>query len=196
MTLDLKAAAFVSGLRPFPVAVTTVHEGRTNGLMSLSGGSASIVPEAPRATVSITKYNHSHDMILEGGVFTIHQLSNAPEDLETSLEILMTLGGSSGRDEDKIKRLDTRPGVTGAPILSGALIYAECRVTHSLDCEENTLFVGDIVAAEQLRKGGKLDIGEAWSKLPPEWIETYDRNHAPQLDSAREYRGLPPVPHD
>lgn len=196
MTLDLKAAAFVSGLRPFPVAVTTIHDGRPNGLMSLSGGSASIVPEAPRATVSITKYNHSHDMIAASGIFTIHLLSNEPDDVATSLEILMSLGGSSGRDGDKIGKLETRPGVTGAPILCGALVYVECRVTRSLDCEENTLFVGDVVAAEQLRRGGRLDIGEAWAKLPPEWIEAYDRNHEPQLASAREYRGLPPIPHD
>lgn len=37
MTVDLKAAEFTfQGLRPIPVAVTTVHGGRANGLMSLS----------------------------------------------------------------------------------------------------------------------------------------------------------------
>ena len=41
MTLDLKAADYtLSGLRPFPVAITTVYEGRANGLMSLSAGAA------------------------------------------------------------------------------------------------------------------------------------------------------------
>ncbi len=48
MTLDLKAAEYtLSGLRPFPVAVTTVDGGRANGLISLSAGAAAIVPEAP-----------------------------------------------------------------------------------------------------------------------------------------------------
>jgi flavin reductase (DIM6/NTAB) family NADH-FMN oxidoreductase RutF len=122
MTLDLKAAEFTfQGLRPIPVAVTTVHGGRVNGLMSLSGGPAGIVPEAPRATVSITKYNFSHDLILDGGVFAMHVLSNDPDMLDTSLEILMTLGGSSGRDGDKISKLETKEGVTGSPILLGAL---------------------------------------------------------------------------
>ena len=90
MTLDLKAAEYtLAGLRPFPVAVTTNDGGRLNGLMSLSAGSMSIVPEAPRVAVSLTKY------------------------------------------------------------------------------------------------------GEARAKLPPEWIEQYDTNHAPELQSARRYRGLP-----
>ena len=192
MTLDLKAAEFTfQGLRPIPVAVTTIHGERANGLMSLSGGPAGIISEAPRVTVSITKYNFSHDMILNGGVFAMHVLSNDPSIIDTSMEILMALGGSSGRDGDKLAALETKAGVTGTPILLGALSYVEARVTGSLDNDENTIFVGDVVAAERLNKGRKLDIGEAWSKLPPEWIEQYDRNHHPQLDHCRLMRGLP-----
>ncbi len=191
MTLDLKAAEFTfQGLRPIPVAVTTVHGERANGLMSLSGGPAGIISEAPRVTVSITKYNFSHDMILNGGVFAMHVLSNDPSIIDTSIEILMALGGSSGRDGDKLAALETKTGVTGTPILLGALSYVEAQVTGSLDNDENTIFVGDVVAAERLNKGRKLDIGEAWSKLPPEWIEQYDRNHHPQLDHCRLMRGL------
>lgn len=193
MTLDLKSAEFTfQGLRPIPVAVTTVHGGKVNGLMSLSGGPAGIIPEAPRATVSITKYNHSHDMILGGGVFAMHVLSNDPDQIATSLDILMALGGSSGRDGDKLAALATKAGVTGCPILLGALSYVEVRVTGSLDNDENTIFVGDVVASERLNKGRKLDIGEAWAKLPPEWIAQYEHNHHPQLAHCREMRGLDP----
>jgi flavin reductase (DIM6/NTAB) family NADH-FMN oxidoreductase RutF len=191
VTLDLKAAEFTfQGLRPIPVAVTTVHGERANGLMSLSGGPAGIVPEAPRATVSITKYNFSHDLILNGGVFVMHVLSNDPEMIETSLAILMALGGSSGRDSDKLAGLETKTGITGAPILLGALSYVEAQVTGVLDNDENTIFVGDVVAAERLNKGHKLDIGEAWGKLPPTWIKQYEDNHHPQLDHCRMMRGL------
>ena len=197
MPLDLAVANnALAGLRPYPVAVTTVDDGRTNGLMSLSGGSAGIVPEAPRATVSITKYNFTHDLILDGGIFVIHVLGGAPEVLDESLDILMTLGGSSGRDGDKLAGLRTKPGVTGAPVLLGALTYVECRVTGSLDNDENTIFVGDVVAAERLNPGGRLTVGEAWGKLPPEWIEQYDRNHHAQVDHCRTMRGLPIPSHE
>ena len=189
--VDLDAFAFtMQGLRPIPVAVTTVHEGRSNGLMSLSGGSAGIIPEAPRATVSITKYNFSHDLILDGGVFVIHVLSAEPELLDASLEIIRVLGGRTGREGDKIGEVATTTGVTGAPILSQALSYVECRVTGSLDNDENTVFVGDVVGAERLHSGRRLDIGSAWSGLGKEWTDRYEENHEPQIEHSRRMRGL------
>ena len=63
-------------------------------------------------------------------------------------------------------------------------------MTGSLDNDENTIFVGDVIAAERLNKGRKLDIGEAWAKLPPEWIERYEHNHHAQLEHCRGARGL------
>src|ERR1700732_4741454 len=192
MTLDLKAAEYtLSGLRPFPVAVTTIHEGRPNGLMSLSAGAGGIVPEAPRVTISLTKYNLTHDLVLRSGVFAMHLLAATPEPaLDASLRILMGLGGSSGRDGDKIAPFDTKPGVTGAPILLDALSYVEGRVVASLDIQESTIFVADVVGAERLRAGERLRIGPAWEKLPREWIEQYETKHVPPLESARRHRRL------
>jgi flavin reductase (DIM6/NTAB) family NADH-FMN oxidoreductase RutF len=181
----------LGGLRPFPVAVTTVAGGRANGLMSLSAGSAGIVREAPRVTVSLTKYNFTHDLLIEGGVFAMHLLCADDEIIDESLNILMTLGGSSGRDGDKLASLHTKVGVTGTPILIDTLAYVEATMSGSLDNDENTIFVGDVVASERFRPSGKrLDIGNAWKRLPPEWIEQYERNHEPQLADSKRRRGL------
>jgi len=189
MTFNVDAAnSVLAGLRPYPVAVTTIDNGFANGLMSLSAGSASIVPELPRATISLTKYNKTHDMLLKSGVFAMHMLSAGPDEIEKSLEILMTLGGSSGRDGDKITKLRTAAGVTGVPILLHAHSYVECRVTGSLDNDENTIFVGDVIAAHVFSTAQRLRIGEAWGKLPQDWIEQYETNHVPQLENAREHR--------
>ncbi len=196
MSLDLAAANYtIQGLKPFPVAITTNDGGQLNGLMSLSAAAGGIIPEAPRMTISITKFNHSHDMIVRSGVFCMHLLSNDPDIIDASLNILMTLGGSSGRDGDKIVGLKTKKGVTGCPVLLDSLSYAECRVVNSMDADENTIFLADIVHSERLRKGGRLNVGEAWSKLPPEWIVQYDANHAPQMNHCRKMRGLP-IPTD
>lgn len=192
MSVDLKAADFtLQGLKPYPAAITTVLNGRENGLMSLSLAAGGIIPEAPRVTISITKYNFTHNLILESGVFVAHILGNAPDVIDDSLNILMTLGGSSGRDGEKLANLDTKTGETGAPILQGALSYVECRVLASLDAQENTIFLADVVAAGKLREGGKLNIGEAWGKLPKEWLDQYNANHHPQLNDCRRQRGLP-----
>lgn len=189
MTINVEAAnSVLAGLRPYPVAVTTIDNGFANGLMSLSAGSASIVPDLPRATVSLTKYNKTHDMLVNSGVFAMHMLSADPDEIERSIEILMVLGGSSGRDDDKISKLRTTVGVTGVPVLLHAHSYVECRVTGSLDNDENTIFVGDVVGAEVFSSGQRLRIGEAWGKLPEEWIEQYEANHVPQLENARQHR--------
>jgi flavin reductase (DIM6/NTAB) family NADH-FMN oxidoreductase RutF len=190
VAVDLDSAnKTLAGLRPYPVAVTTELNGRVNGLMSLSAGAAAIVPEAPRVTISLTKYNLTHDLVKESGAFVMHLLGNG-DLLEASLNILMTLGGSSGRDGDKLDGLRTKPGLTGSPILLDSLSYVEGRVVHSLDVEESTIFVADVVSAETLHDGGRLHINEAWGKLPKEWLERYEANHVPQLESARSYRGL------
>ena len=196
MTLDLKAAdKALLGLRAFPAAVTTIHDGRTNGLMSLSVASCSIIYEAPRVSVGITQYNFTHDLILNSGVFVAHFLGNG-DLLEKSLEILMTLGGSSGRDGEKLTNLSTKSGVTGAPILDDALAYVEGRVFASVDTQESTFFYPDVVNAEiQHTNAARLNIAEAWSKLPKEWVETYEANHLAQTNSARRNRGLPEQDH-
>ena len=189
--LDLAAAAYaLAGLKPFPVAITTVADGRANGLISLSFASGGIVPEAPRATIGLTKYNLTHDLVHESGVFAVHLLGNDESIIDASLEIIMGLGGSSGRDADKISAFRTKTGETGSPILLDALSYVEARLVKAFDADENTIFLGDVVAAERLNPGGRLNIGEAWSKLPPAWIERYDRNHVPQLEHARQCRVL------
>jgi flavin reductase (DIM6/NTAB) family NADH-FMN oxidoreductase RutF len=87
--------------------------------------------------------------------------------------------------------LRTRPGLSGVPILTDALAYVEARVCGTLDNDENTIFVGDVIASERLRpKGGRLHINEAWGRLPRDWIEQYEHNHAGQLEDARRRRGL------
>ncbi len=189
---QLDAVSFtMSGLRPIPVAVTTAHGGRSNGLITLSGGPASIVPEAPRAMIGITKYNFSHDLIMASGVFVMHVLGKSDEMLDDSIEIIRSLGGSSGRDGDKLAHLRTKAGVTSAPILLDSLGYVEVRVTGRYDNDENTTFYGDVVASERLGRGGKLDIGLAWAELGTAWTDEYERNHEPQVDHSRRMRGLP-----
>jgi flavin reductase (DIM6/NTAB) family NADH-FMN oxidoreductase RutF len=192
MTLDLAAANWhLAGLRPFPAAVTTVAGGRVNGCIALSPGSASVVPEAPRVTVGLTTHNLTHDMVRQSGVFALHLLSGEDTDLEASLAIVMGLAGTSGRQGDKIGGFLTREGVTGSPILLGALSYIEGRVVDALVTEENTIYLADVVAAERLRSGRRLSVAEAWAKLPSSWVEKYERDHIEQENFARAARGLP-----
>lgn len=191
MSLDRKALdATLGGLQPFPSAITTVASGRANGLIVLSAAPGGIVPDLPRITVNLTKYNLTHDLVHESGVFAVHVLGNDEQVIESSLEIIMGLGGRSGRDGDKLGAFRTKTGETGAPILLDAWSYVEARVVKTFDADEHTTFLGDVVAAERLHSGGRLTIGEAWSKLPPEWIQSYEHSHLAQIEHARRCRAV------
>jgi flavin reductase (DIM6/NTAB) family NADH-FMN oxidoreductase RutF len=106
------------------LAVTTQHEGRSNGLVAATGVFASLVPEAPRVLIELTKSSLTHDLVLASRVFALHVLPAAPNDaLKTSLSLVRTLGMRSGYDGDKMVGLAARPGVTGCPILAETLTY-------------------------------------------------------------------------
>jgi flavin reductase (DIM6/NTAB) family NADH-FMN oxidoreductase RutF len=198
MSLDLAAAdSVLAGLRPYPVAVTTKSGDRLNGLISLSAGSGSVLHEAPRVQISLAKRNLTHDLVLESGVFAMHLLADGDDDVrERSFAIIRGLGGSSGRDRDKIADFNTKPGVTGSPILLDALSYVEGRVVFTLDTEESHLFIADVVAAERLHRLPKLTIASAWADLGSDWTDNYERNLIHEYNAARVERGLPeqPVP--
>lgn len=179
-----------------PLAITSHYEGRDNGLMISSGACGSVTFDGPRILIGICKPNFSHDLIMKSQKFTVHALARGPEDaFEKSKEILMTLGGSSGRDGDKISSLSVKRGVTGCPILTDSLVYAECAVVNSMDGDENTFFLGDVLVAEQLGEGPPANGGALWNALPKVWTEAYDKKHADPdglVEQSRRLRGLPP----
>ena len=66
------------------VAVTAEHDGRANGLISTTAVTASLLPEAPRLSVHLSRANLTHDLALAAGTFAVHLL---PADA-TGLEIV------------------------------------------------------------------------------------------------------------
>lgn len=190
MTIDQSALdRFVLSVRSPVLAVTTHCDGRDNGLIVLSGRASSVIPDAMRMSVMISKPNLTHDLIMRSGVFAIHLLCSEP--VARSAEIIRTLGGRSGHAGDKMQGLATRHGVSGAPILCDALSVVECKVVKSFDCDETTFFLGDVVAAKRLAKGLPLDVARAWAELGEDWTSAYERRHNDGLIAeARKARGL------
>jgi flavin reductase (DIM6/NTAB) family NADH-FMN oxidoreductase RutF len=174
------------------LAITTTHRGRSNGLIAATGVFASIVPEAPRVFVELAKATLTHDLVLASGVFALHLLPAAPaQALETSLSMVRVLGMRSGRDGDKLGAFPARAGVTGSPILTDALTYVEARVVDTLDGEEMTGFLADVVAGERLRDGDALTVRILRERMPAEWQAEWQASLGRQLAEARRRRGLP-----
>jgi flavin reductase (DIM6/NTAB) family NADH-FMN oxidoreductase RutF len=173
------------------LAITTHHQGRSNGLVAATGIFASLVPEAPRVLVELTKATLTHDLVLASRVFALHLLPSAPSDaLATSLSLVRTLGMRSGHDGDKMASVPTRPGTTGAPILTQALTYVEARVVKTLDAEELTVFLADVVGGGRFLGGAPLTLGVLREHLPKDWLGEWAASRDRQVNEARRRRGL------
>jgi flavin reductase (DIM6/NTAB) family NADH-FMN oxidoreductase RutF len=173
------------------LAITTHHEGRSNGMVAGTGIFASLVPEAPRVLIEITKTSLTHDLVLASRVFALHTLPATPNDaLTTSLSLVHALGMRSGHDGDKMAGIAARPGVTGSPILAETLTYVEARVVGTLDAEELTIFLADVVGGGRHQSGEPLTLRVLREHLPKEWLAEWATSRERQINEARRRRGL------
>ena len=173
------------------LAITTHHQGRDNGLVAGTGLFASLVPEAPRVLIELAKTSLTHDLVLASRVFALHTLPATPNDaLLASLSLVHALGMRSGHGGDKMAGITARPGVTGSPILAETLTYVEARVVATLDGEELTVFLADVVGGGRLRSGEPLRLGVLREHLPKEWLAEWAASRERQIDEARRRRRL------
>jgi flavin reductase (DIM6/NTAB) family NADH-FMN oxidoreductase RutF len=173
------------------LAITTHHQSRTNGLVAATGVFASLVPEAPRVVIELTKASLTHDLVLASRVFALHLLPATPDAaLVSSLAHVHTLGMRSGHDGDKMAGITARPGVTGSPILADALTYVEAQVVATLDGDELTLFLADVVEGGRFRDGDPLTLGVLRTHLSKDWLAEWATSRDRLISEARRRRGL------
>lgn len=164
------------------VAVTAAYEGRRNGLISSTALTASLLPEAPRIAVHLSRTSFTHELVLASGAFAVHLLP-----IE-GLEVFHTLGLRSGRDGDKLDGFETRPGATGSPVLTDAVAYVEGRVVETLEADDLTIVLADVVAGAQLRDEPFLTIEQVQERMPPEWQAEWEARLETELREARRLR--------
>src|SRR5207247_4443099 len=68
--------------------------------------------------------------------------------LQGQRELAGKLGRSSASTPQKLKGIKTKPApVSGAPILTDALGWVECRVVATLPAGDHTLVLGEVIEA-------------------------------------------------
>src|SRR5438874_1399632 len=174
------------------VAITSERAGKRNGVISDSAVRASIVPEIPRISVYIHKFNFSHDLIFDTGRFALHLLRNDQFDL------IHRLGFTSGRARDKLAEVPHRPGMLGVPVLDECYAHFECRVANVMDTGSSTCFLGDVVevgyGASTGPRGTVMTAAYFRTNMPPEWQEEYETLlAAAQRFAAERSRDIKPV---
>src|SRR5437016_5237638 len=114
--------------------VTTKGEEHLCGLTANAVASLSLEP--PLLLVAVDRRSHSHGCFKKNKCFAVNVLSADQEELSRRF-------ARTGPKE--FADLGTTTAITGAPILKGALAYADCRLVEVLTGGDHDIFIGEIV---------------------------------------------------
>jgi flavin reductase (DIM6/NTAB) family NADH-FMN oxidoreductase RutF len=118
---------------------------------------ASFAP--PLVAVGVKADSHAHAIIKETNAFALNVLGKGQQALAFTFFKPATRQGSTISGEP------TRPGVTGAPILTNAPAYVECRLVATVEKGDHSVFVGEVVEAGVARAPeGRADDATLWLK--------------------------------
>lgn len=128
--------------------VTTITPDGPRGLTASAFTSVSVAP--PMVLVVIDKRGRSNARIARAGVFCVNILGAGQDDLSDRF------AGRIKGLEDRFAGVQTRSAETGSPVVEGALAFLDCRVLQAHDAGDHTIFVGLVVACDELAEGSPL----------------------------------------
>ena len=128
------------------VAIVTTLDtaGSPCGLTVNSFSSVSLSP--PLVLFCLDRAAHTLPAFLESNHFVINILDQSQRDLSQRF---------AGRQEERFAGLDYRHGVSGSPVLTGALAVIECRRQQVLDGGDHFIFLGQVLSVDA-REGDPL----------------------------------------
>ncbi len=166
--------------------VTAAADGRRGGLIATFVSSASIVTEMPRVLVGLARQHHTWGLAEAAGAFALHLIA------EEQLDWVWRFGLASGRDADKLAGLPVRAGVTGAPVLTEAPAFLDCRVEARWDTGDRTVYLAEVVEGAVARPAAILTMKRAVQLAPPERLrelkEGLARDAAVDAEAIRRWR--------
>ncbi|HVH09271.1 MAG TPA: flavin reductase family protein [Gemmatimonadales bacterium] len=136
-------AAWHAVLGRFPYALcalTVKRQADEHGMTASWVSQASLDP--PMVVVAVENTSKTIGMIRDAHQFALNVL------LDGQRELAGKLGRASASTPHKLKGVKTKPApVSGAPILSDALGWVDCRVVATLPAGDHTLVLGEVVEA-------------------------------------------------
>jgi flavin reductase (DIM6/NTAB) family NADH-FMN oxidoreductase RutF len=120
--------------------VTSESSGVRHGLTVNSLASVSLDP--PRVVFSVGTASRTLELIRKCNSFAITMLEENQE------AIADVFAGKTVADEDRFEGLETFTLSTGCPLLKAGHAFLDCVVVHEYVMLNSTLFVGEVVAAQ------------------------------------------------
>jgi flavin reductase (DIM6/NTAB) family NADH-FMN oxidoreductase RutF len=169
--------------------VTAAAPAGRGGLIATFVTPGSIVPEMPRVLVGLARQHLTWSLVEAAGAFALHLLA------EEQVEWVWRFGLESGRDRDKLAGLPLRAGVTGAPVLTEAPAYLDCRVEARWDTGDRTVYLAEVVDGAVVRPVPVLTLKRAVQRAPAERLrqlkEGLERDAAVDAEAIRQWRDKP-----
>lgn len=140
-TATERAEQLRSAMRAWTSGVTIVaatYNGERHGMTVNSFTSISVDP--PMIAISLQTVSRTHDVVARAGAFGVTILAASQQELS---ERFANRSASMGERWDGLE-LETL--VSGAPLIKGGLACMDCRVTQSIPCGSNTLFIAEVMA--------------------------------------------------
>ena len=145
---------------PNPVVLVTCGKGGETNIITLAWA-GTVCGAPPMVSISVRPATHSHGLLRRHGEFVV----NFPT--VDQLGAVIICGLKSGRDCDKWAEAGLHPDpsdVIQTPGIAECPVSLECRVKHTLDLGQHTLFVGEVVRARR-------DLSWKGAPAPIAWVE-------------------------
>ena len=117
--------------------VTTAAGDEVSGMTANAVMSLSLDP--PLVVVSVDRQATMHGLLQRGQCFAINILRREQEDLSNRF---------AQRGPKDFSDLETKTAESGAPILTAALAYVDCRLVEIAAAGDHDMFIGECLAGE------------------------------------------------
>ena len=126
---------------PYGFYITGVvgADGEPNGFTTCWVSQVSFEPQ--QLVVAARKDQHTHDLLEQGGVFSLNFLDTEQEDLARRFT------GPLKPENGAVGGSPYTTGETGAPLFEEAFAHLECRVVGKMEAGDHTVYLGEVVAA-------------------------------------------------
>lgn len=105
-----------------------------------------VTSEPPQLAISCHKNNHTTEVILGSGVFSVSVLKK-----DVNMKIIGDFGFSSSGVIDKFAGVNYMKGPSGAPIVMDSTVaWFDCKVTKSIDLGTHYLIIGEVLDADEI----------------------------------------------
>lgn len=108
--------------------------------------------EPYRMMVAINKENYTHELIHKSKKANISVLNT-----QANLELIGHFGFRTGRQYDKLQKVELKNGKNNVPFLTqNTIAYFETKVINEVDVGTHTVFILELEEAEKLGRGEPL----------------------------------------